>query len=318
MDTGRARAPDTFIRAAEVWVPKDGRLLHSGGDYAHSPAFAEASVAESFAKGEGLPGKVWERERPIVLKRFDGSIFKRAEAAARTGLTSAVAIPVFAEDALKAVLVLFCSSDADRMGAIEVWEHREERLILADGYYGSATEFEAASQAISFGHGQGLPGGVWAANTPVLKRDIARAGSFLRSEQAASVGLKTGLGLPVPTPGEHVGEHVFVLTLLSAPNTPIAHRFEIWDARPECVGATRQAQLVDGLCKYEGALWSQRNPPVDPLMASAWKGPVGQVLGTGLPYVQREGTGLPAGYTSMFALPIYHGADLAHVVACYL
>ena len=65
---------------------------------------------------------------------------------------------------------------------------------------------------------------------------------------------------------------------------------------------TRQAQLIDGLCEREGALWAQQNPPVDPPMAQAWKGPIGQVLGTGLPYVQREGTGLPATYSSMFCL----------------
>lgn len=306
--------PDTFVRVAEVWVPKDGRLVHAKGDYVHSPAFAEASVAESFAKGEGLPGKVWESGKPIVLKEFDGSYFKRAEAATEAGLTSAVAIPVFAEDILKAVLVLFCSADADHMGAIEVWEYMQERLTLVEGYYGSATEFEAASQGMAFSHGQGLPGGVWSANTPILKRDIARLGSFMRSEQAAAAGFKIGLGLPIPTPDDNV----VVLTLLSAPNTPIAHRFEIWDARPECVGATRQAQLIDGLCEREGALWAQQNPPVDPPMAHAWKGPIGQVLGTGLPYVQREGAGLPAGYTSMFALPIYREADLAYVVACYL
>lgn len=314
MDSETRQSTGTFVRVAEVWIPKDGKLVHAEGDYSNSPAFAKASFAESFAKGEGLPGKVWESGKPIVLKEFDGTYFKRAEAAAEAGLTSAVAIPVFAEKTLKAVMVLFCSSDIEHMGAIEVWQDVQERLTLLDGYYGSATEFETASKNISFGYGQGLPGGVWAANTPILKRDIARAGSFLRSEQAAAVGLKTGLGLPIPSPDDKT----YVLTVLSAPNTPIARRFEIWDARPECVGATRKAMLIDGLCEREGALWAQQNPPVDPPMADAWKGPVGQVLGTGLPYVQREGAGLPAAYTSMFALPIYHGADLAYVVACYL
>ena len=305
---------NTFVRAAEVWIPKQDKLVLASGDYGESQAFAEASVTESFAKGEGLPGKVWESEKPIVLKKFDRSYFKRAEAAAEAGLTSAVAIPVFAENNLKAVLVLFCGSDVGHSGAIELWENTEQYLMLADGYYGSATEFEAASQIISFSYGMGLPGNVWAANTPILKRDIARASNFLRSEQAAAVGFTTGLGLPVPIPGDTV----CILTLLSASNTPLARRFEIWDARPECVGATRQAQLIDGLCEREGALWAQQNPPVDPPMAQAWKGPIGQVLGTGLPYVQREGTGLPATYSSMFALPVYHDADLAYVVACYL
>ena len=125
METNADPVPDTFVRVAEVWIPKDGKLVHAEGDYAHTPAFAEASVATSFAKGEGLPGKVWESGKPMVLKEFDGSYFKRTEAAAEADLTSAVAIPVFAGDTLKAVLVVLCSDDADRIGAIEVWEYRE-------------------------------------------------------------------------------------------------------------------------------------------------------------------------------------------------
>ena len=314
MDTYDISLTDTFVKAAEVWIPKGDELVLGSGDYGESQAFFEASVSESFIKGEGLPGKVWESGKPIVLKKFDGSYFKRAEVAAEAGLTSAVALPVFAESTLKAVMVLFCGADADHRGAIEVWENSDANLTLTDGYYGGAKEFEAASRQISFGFGMGLPGSVWAANTPILKRDLARAGSFMRSEQAAAVGFKTGLGVPVSIPGDRV----CVLTLLSSTNTPLARRFEIWDARPECVGASRQAQLIDGLCEREGALWAQQNPPVDPPMASAWKGPIGQVLGTGLPYVQREGTGLPADYCSLFALPVYHEADLAYVVACYL
>lgn len=303
-----------FIKVAEVWVPKEGKLVNAGGDYGTADAFAEASVKTSFSKGEGLPGKAWETQAPVVLKQFDGSYFKRVAEAADAGLTSAVAIPVFAGNELKAVLVILCGSDTDSKGALEVWQGTDGTLALADGFYGGATSFETASKGITFGFGQGLPGAVWAANTPILNRDVSRAGSFIRSGHAAESGFKTGLGLPVPLPGDNP----CVVTLLCAPYTPIARRFEIWDARPECVGATRKAMLIDGLCEREGALWSQQNPPVDLPMANTWKGPIGQVLGTGLPFIQREGSGLPAGYESMFALPIYRESDLAYIVACYL
>ena len=73
MDMNTDPVFNTFVRVAEVWIPKDGRLVHAEGDYAHSQEFAEASVAESFAKGEGLPGKVWESEKPILLKEINGS-----------------------------------------------------------------------------------------------------------------------------------------------------------------------------------------------------------------------------------------------------
>ncbi|NND92576.1 MAG: GAF domain-containing protein [Granulosicoccus sp.] len=304
----------TFIKVAEVWVPEGDRLVLADGDYGELEAFATASQASGFTCGEGLPGKAWQQGRPVVLKHFDGSYFKRIEAAEEAGLTSAVAVPVFAESTLKAVLVLLCGTDTHHHGAIEVWQDDGERLTLDDGYYGSATRFESASRTVSFAHGQGLPGAVLAANTPLMMRDIARSSNFMRSAQAAAIGLKTGLGIPVPTASGDIA----VVTLLSASDTPIAHRFEIWDARPERVGATRSAQLIDGLCERHGALWPQQNPPIDPPMAHVWKGPIGQVLGTGLPHVKNNGAGLPAGYTSMVALPIHQEADLAYVIAWYL
>ena len=39
-DSPRDSSPDTFFKVAEVWVPEKGRLVHAGGDYASSPAFA--------------------------------------------------------------------------------------------------------------------------------------------------------------------------------------------------------------------------------------------------------------------------------------
>ena len=71
----------TFIEVSEVWVPRNGVLVHAQGNYGDLEAFAAASGRESFAHGEGLPGKAWAEGRPVVLKTFDGSYFKRAEAA---------------------------------------------------------------------------------------------------------------------------------------------------------------------------------------------------------------------------------------------
>lgn len=314
MEKRHETSPVTFVQVAEVWIPEGDTLVHAAGDYAGNDAFAAASVHESFAKGEGLPGRAWAEKRPVVLKEFDGSYFKRTEAAKQAGLTSAVAIPVFAEDTLKAVLVVLCGGDDDHWGAIEVWEDRENALKLADGYYGAATSFEQVSQQTQFAHGQGLPGGVWAANTPILMRDIGQGHAFVRAAAAGAAGLKTGLGLPVPVPGNQS----FVLTLLSAPNTPIAHRFEIWDARHERVGAEKKAMRIDGTCERDGPLWPKENPPLDAVTVGAWQGPIGKVLGSGLPHVQADGTGLPADYRMMVALPIYHDTELAFVVAWYL
>ncbi|MEV8466947.1 GAF domain-containing protein [Fluviibacterium sp. DFM31] len=309
MDTVLDNPTRTFIEVTEIWVPKDGRLVLDSGSYGTLDGFAAASGEESFALGEGLPGKAWAEARPVVLKGFEGSYFKRTEAAAAAGLTSAVAVPVFAGDELRAVLVVLCGDDANRTGAVEVWEEKDGLLMLDDGYYGAAKHFEWVSQHTHFPKGQGLPGGVWSANTPMLMRDLGSGYRFIRAESAGAAGLTTGLGLPIPVPG---GKS-FVLTLLSARGTPIARRFEIWDARKAKVGHANEAVLVDGICAREGPLWSDETER----RVSAWKGLIGKVLGSGLPVLESGAPGLAAGYDSMVALPIFHGSELAHIVAWY-
>ena len=298
----------TFISVSEVWVPQEGVLVLDGGNYGSLNQFAEASRQQTFAKGEGLPGKAWADAKPTVLKSLDGSYFKRLEAAKEAGLTSGVAIPVFARDELKAVLVVLCSDDEDRMGAIEVWTEKNRMMVLDDGYYGAARHFEWVSQHTHFPRGQGLPGGVWAAATPMLFRDLGSGYRFVRADSAGRAGLTNGLGLPVPVPGRET----YVLTLLSARGTPIASRFEIWDARSAKVGSTNRAVLLDGICSKEGALWDDENPPT----AEAFKGVIGKVLASGIPVVESKGAGT-AGYDSVVALPIHQGGELSHVVAWY-
>ncbi|WP_159964081.1 GAF domain-containing protein [Profundibacterium mesophilum] len=295
----------TFVEVAEIWTPEGDRLVLSGGVYGGHDRFAEASRAESFAKGEGLPGKAWAEARPVVLKEFDGSYFRRTEVAKEAGLTCAVAIPVFAGKALRAVLVVLCADDAERTGAIEVWSEAEGILKLADGYYGAARHFEWVSQHTQFPKGQGLPGAVWSAQTPILMRDLGSGYRFVRSESAGQAGLAIGLGVPIPVPGGKT----FVLTLLSARGTPIARRFEIWDAR-----AGKTAKMVDGICERDGPLWDPENAGRE-RVASVWEGPVGHALGGGVPVAE---TGAAAnGYAMMVALPIHRGGELSHVVAWY-
>ena len=301
--------PQTFIEVAEIWIPEGDQLVLGAGSYGTLHEFAAVSDRQSFARGEGLPGRAWAEARPVVLKDLSDGRFLRAEAAAAAGLTSAVAVPVFAGEVLKAVLVVLCGDDQNRTGAIEVWTETDGLLTLDDGYYGAAKHFEWVSQHTHFPKGQGLPGGVWAAATPMLMRDLGSGYRFIRAESAGKAGLTTGLGLPVPVPGNRT----YVLTLLSALGTPIARRFEIWDARAARVGHAREAVLVDGICAREGRLWDEdAERRVVP-----WQGLIGRVLGTGLPVLESGSPGLAAGYDTMVGLPVYRGPDLAHIVAWY-
>lgn len=297
-----------FIAATEVWVPKDDKLTFYSGSYGDLTDFADASHQTSFVIGEGLPGKAWAKAKPIVFKELKSPVFLRAEAAAAAGLTSAVAVPIFSGETLKAVLVVLCTDDDVRMGAIEVWVENNGLMLLDDGYYGAAKHFEWVSQHTHFPKGQGLPGGVWSSATPMLMRDLGSGYRFIRADSAGKAGLTTGLGLPISSPA--VAQ--YVLTLLSARGTPIARRFEIWDARKAKVGNTNTAVLIDGICEKDGALWDDENPR----KATAWQGVVGRVIGSGLPVVEDSGVETLS-YGSVVAMPIYEHGELAFVVSWY-
>ena len=174
----------TFVEVAEVWVPEDGRLVLSSGAYGPHQDFGFASVNTQFAKGEGLPGRAWAEARPILLTDLDDPGFVRGRTAKAAGLSVGVALPIFAGAELKAVMVLFCGG-VGTFGAIEVWAEDKGELALSGGFYGDAAAFEDVSRATRFKRGHGLPGGVWASMTPILMRDLGRAGGFVRADAAA-------------------------------------------------------------------------------------------------------------------------------------
>ena len=64
-----------------------------------------------FGRGEGLPGQAWEQGRPLVLKIFENSYFRRTAAAHAEGITCGIAVPIYAGDFLTSVLVIFCGDD---------------------------------------------------------------------------------------------------------------------------------------------------------------------------------------------------------------
>lgn len=298
----------SFIQATEVWLPDDSgeRLVLGGGFYGAHKGFGGMSSGRGFARGEGLPGRVWAEGRPVFVADMPGAGLPRSAAAERAGLTVAAAVPVFAGAALKGVLVLLCGEDEDRSGAVEIWRGEDGVMSLDGGFYGAARAFAEVSRATTFERGQGLPGGVWAAEAAMLMRDLGRASGFVRAKAAQAAGLVAGLGAPVPTPG---GEP-FVLALLSARATPIARRFEVWEVAGGRGGRPPVATLTDGLCEVEGPLWGKER------QLQAWQGAVGRAMASGAPVAESSPAGAP--HAGQVALPIHRHAEVTQVVAWFI
>lgn len=308
----------SFIKAAEVWVPTPDRsmLEFGGGWFGDASAFGAISREMCFGRAEGLPGRAWDEGRPIVLKQFEGSTFRRTAAARAAGLTCAIAVPVFVCDDLTAVLVFFCGDDAAHAGAIELWRNDPRvttDMTLVDGYFGGqVAALEELTRDTYLPRGSGLPGLAWQRGAAVMIDDLAQSSRFLRGKEASELGMTRALAIPCSTPGTQN----YVLSFLSAAGTPIAQRIESW--APDEGGTS--LQRLFGYCEVEGALQALENGL--PLAAG---GAIAKAYASGVAAVNEVAASEPgvgaaareAGLESLVAVPVTVDGAVSEVVVLY-
>ena len=309
----------TFIRVSEIWVPDKSRtsLVFLDGLYGPLTDFRTASEKMSFGFDQGLPGKAWSARHPIILKGLESSYFLRKEAAKAAGLSCAVAIPIFAGDFLMAVLVFLCGDDEAHVGAIELWHNNPAEsydLGLVDGYYGTAESFEWVSRRTKFRPGTGLPGMVWKSGLPVVMGDLGHSQRFVRHNSAQEMGITKGLGIPCL----YQWDRVYVMTFLSALNTPIARRFEIWLPNVKGEALIFNSGHCDKIMDLSGQYGSAAIPKGEGLLGKVWLSGVPCVT----EHLERDTTpaslsASQAGWHSMIAMPIIDSDKLKAIVAWY-
>jgi len=293
----------SFIKAAEIWHPDArGLTLELGSSYyGELNEFAAVSKDAIFRFGEGLPGRTWAERRPLVWANLENGEFKRVDAAKSAGIACGLSIPIFAGEFLLAVVVLFFAKDEETTGAVEVWENipgSNNELKLADGYYGELKQFEWVSRRLAVIRGRGLPGMAWKLGVPFIIDDIGESNTFLRARNARASGITTGLAIPIMSQQSDVQ----ILTFLSAKDTPIARRFEIW--LPDA--AHRHLNFSAGHCETGNHLAAQfADAPI-----AKGDGPLGEAWLTGKPVIAE----IQGEDTRMLILPVIASGLLTAMV----
>ncbi len=116
----------------------------------------------------------------------------------------------------------------------EVWvpNRTHDALEFHSGLYGPHQRFRAGSEAMVFGHDEGLPGKAWAARHPILLKDL-QDGWFRRGALARDAGLTCGIALPL-----FAGDHLTaVLVMFCGQDAESIGAVEVWhndeSRRPE-------------------------------------------------------------------------------------
>ncbi|MEF7613833.1 GAF domain-containing protein [Aquincola sp. MAHUQ-54] len=124
--------------------------------------------------------------------------------------------------------------------AAEVWAPSDDGQLLEyrAGAFGTARRFEAISQSMCFGRGEGLPGRAWDEGRPQLLRQFDAA-HFRRAAAAQAAGFTCAAALPFFT-GDVLKA---VLVVYCAHGAGAASALELWHQDPR---VTTDMTLVDG------------------------------------------------------------------------
>jgi diguanylate cyclase (GGDEF)-like protein len=175
-----------------------GTTEHAGGDPDPKQLIHELESERSARVRAEETAAQAERELQDRRREFD--LLEAVSAAA----SSAAAI----EPALAATLGLVCGHLGWPIGHVWLWDRASRELTLSPVRHVADPRryaaFEAASAALTYHSGEGLPGWAHAAAVPAVLPDTPSEATFPRAAIGAVVGLRASVAIPVIVSGEVV------------------------------------------------------------------------------------------------------------------
>jgi adenylate cyclase len=254
--------PIIFLTALEEAINKARAFEIGGADYITKPFQVKEVLArvgnqlavrnlqlELQAKNQKLT-----EQNELLQKEITDRLQVEMETRLLLRATQAISKADDFESAIDLILGLICRAIEWNLG--EAWIPSSENKVLksARGRYVSdprLSEFRQATWQLTFDRGVGLPGRVWQSQQPEWIEDVSIASEkiFLRSETAASVGLKAAFAVPILADSEVLAILVFyrekalscqprLLELVSAVATQLGAMIQ----RKQAEAALRQQQ----------------------------------------------------------------------------
>jgi hypothetical protein len=186
--------------AIEVWRQSErfvDSLVLEDGHYGSLEALDELSRGIAFRRGDGLPGVVWEVERPCIMANIgENGAFFRSSVARRSRLSSALGIPCsFGGDEIS-VLCLLSARTLPIARRYEIWVPVTEGRLLRRAFAVNDGEADdgAESPAARVAPGEGPIGRVWKNGIPLVCGNMSDETS-VPVEKAVATGLSRMVAL---------------------------------------------------------------------------------------------------------------------------
>jgi PAS domain S-box-containing protein len=168
---------------------------------------------------------LWPRDADFLPPRLAALVDRRwtlrwpTSVESELRLLHAITMAISAADsfagAMSAVLRRLCEATGWVLGQAWVRRMGSGQLECSPAWYGGAPgleAFRAATEAMTFDLGVGLPGQVWATQQRVWLNDVSVEPCFRRAPEARLAGLKAGFFVPVMAEGQVVSVLEFFVT----------------------------------------------------------------------------------------------------------
>ncbi|KQP55059.1 hypothetical protein ASG40_08585 [Methylobacterium sp. Leaf399] len=193
---------DEKVGAIEVWSNDPARssaMAVEDGYYGNAEFFERNSKAIQFGRGQGLPGEVWERDRPVVVKEPYGSHrFLRKAEALKIGRTTAFGLPCHGDRDRDWVMTFLSALGTPIARRFEVWkvEPDSEHLTYEAGLCEVQGDVAASYGPLSLTREDGTIGRILLTGLPVIATDFSHEPTVIAASLAAA-GLTTLVAIPV-------------------------------------------------------------------------------------------------------------------------
>lgn len=193
---------DDNVGAIEVWAndpAKSSAMELDDGYYGNAEFFERNSKTIQFGRGQGLPGEVWERDLPVILKDPYGSHrFLRKAEALKLGRTTAFGLPCHTDRTQSFVMTFLSALGTPIARRFEVWRASEDgtRLTYEAGLCETKGDLGESYAALSLTREDGAIGRMITTGLPVITQDFSEEPSVL-SASLKEAGLTTMVAIPV-------------------------------------------------------------------------------------------------------------------------
>lgn len=186
--------------AIEVWgvdPAKPAEMTLVDGYFGTLEKFEGVSRRVSMARGEGLPGGVWEKRMPMIIDDLGRTnTFLRSRSAEEAGMTTGLGIPCLRSvDDLYAVTFLSARSTPIAR-RFEIWVPGGGGLSFDAGHCDQDPNLELGYCSSTIAKGEGTIGRVWLTGVPAVCDDLSTDKS-VAGHSARLAGLGSMLALPV-------------------------------------------------------------------------------------------------------------------------